>query len=448
MKPVLVLVGRPNVGKSTLFNRLTNSRNALVANHPGSTRDRHYGEVNIGKKSFIIIDTGGFDPEVKKGIMYEMTKQTKQAIIESDIIIFIVDGRQGLVAQDKIITNFLRKSGQPIVLVINKSENINSSMMSSDFYELGISNTHIISALYGNGIKNFIENILNIKLTYKNFSKKKEFININSIKYIKVAIVGKPNVGKSTLINTLLGEKRVITYDIPGTTRDSIRSLFEYNNQKYILIDTAGIRRRGKIFEVIEKFSVIKTLKSILEANVVILLLDAQQNISEQDVNIAHFIYESGRALIVCVNKWDSIIHNQREIIKNNIKRKLNFLSFAIFNFISAIKLHNINSFMKSINHVYDAAIINLSTPRVTRALINAIKKHPPCRKKIIRPKLRYAHQGGKNPPIIVIHGNRLKYIGNDYKRYLEKYFCKTFSLVGTPLKIEFRSNINPYIKK
>ncbi|QLK13698.1 uncharacterized protein LOC113472276 [Diaphorina citri] len=446
MKPVLVLVGRPNVGKSTLFNRLTNSRDALVANYPGLTRDRHYGEGYIGKKSFIIIDTGGFEPEVKKGIMHEMTKQTKQAIIESDIIIFIVDGRQGLVEQDKLITNFLRKSGQPIVLVINKSENINSSI-SLDFYELGIGNPHIISALYGNGIKNFLENILTIELPYKKFFKKKEFTNIHSIEYIKVAIVGKPNVGKSTLINSLLGENRVITYDTPGTTRDSIKSLFEYNNKKYILIDTAGIRRRNKTFEVIEKFSVIKTLKSILEANVVILLLDAQQNISAQDINIANFIYESGRSLIVCVNKWDSIIHNQRKIIKNNIKKKLNFLSFAMFNFISAIKLNNINSFMESINHVYDSSIIHLSTSRITRALISAIKNHPPCRKKLIRPKLRYAHQGGKNPPIIVIHGNRLKYIGNDYKRYLEKYFYRTFSLIGTPLKIEFRSNINPYIK-
>lgn len=444
MKPVIALIGRPNVGKSTLFNRLTRSRDALVADLPGLTRDRHYGEGRIGDRPFLVIDTGGFEPVAKEGIMHEMAKQTKQAVAEADVVIFLVDGRQGLTPHDKTITDFLRKSGRSVMLVVNKAEGMRYTSVTADFYELGLGDPYVISSAHGDGVVDLVEESLNIAFAQRPPEVEEP---IDAVRGIKIAIVGRPNVGKSTLVNTLLGEERVIAFDMPGTTRDSIEIPFERDGKHYTLIDTAGIRRRGKVFEAIEKFSVVKTLQSVSEANVVLLLLDAQQDISEQDAHIAGFILESGRALVVGVNKWDGLQSERRDEIKVDIERKLNFLTFAKFHFVSALKSSGIDPMMKSIDAAYAAAMANLSTPKLTRALIEAVEHQQPKRKGSIRPKMRYAHQGGQNPPIIVIHGNALDSIGDVYKRYLEKHFRETFSLTGTPLRIEMRSGKNPFAK-
>ena len=444
MKPVIALVGRPNVGKSTLFNRLTRSRDALVADLPGLTRDRHYGEGRIGERPFLVIDTGGFEPVAKEGIMFQMALQTKQAVAEADVVIFIVDGRQGLTPHDKTITDFLRKSGRKVMLVVNKGEGMKYTAVVAEFYELGMGDPYVISAAHGDGVVDLVEEALNEAFA----SRPDEPEELQKAERgVKIAIVGRPNVGKSTLINTLVGEERVIAFDMPGTTRDSIEVPFERDGKHYTLIDTAGIRRRGKVFEAIEKFSVVKTLQSISEAHVVILLLDAQQDISEQDAHIAGFILESGRALVVAVNKWDGLQSDQRDEIKIDLDRKLDFLSFAKTHFISALKVSGIAPMMKSVDAAYAAATADLSTPRLTRALIEAVEKQEPRRKGSIRPKMRYAHQGGQNPPIIVIHGNALDAIGEPYKRYLEKHFRDTFNLVGTPLRIELRMGKNPFAK-
>jgi GTP-binding protein len=444
MKPVIALVGRPNVGKSTLFNRLTRSRDALVADLPGLTRDRHYGEGRVGERPFLVIDTGGFEPVAKEGIMHEMAKQTKQAVAEADIVVFLVDGRQGLTPHDKTITDFLRKSGRPVMLVVNKSEGMRYTAVVADFYELGLGEPYSISSAHGDGVADLVEEALNLAFAQRP-EDPEELVKDNH--GVKIALVGRPNVGKSTLINTLVGEDRVIAFDMPGTTRDSIEIPFERDGKQYTLIDTAGIRRRGKVFEAIEKFSVVKTLQSISEANVVVLMLDAQQDISEQDAHIAGFVLETGRALVIAVNKWDGLQSDRRDEIKIDIDRKLDFLSFAKMHFISALKAQGIAPMMKSVDAAYAAATANLSTPKLTRALIEAVEKQEPRRKGSIRPKLRYAHQGGQNPPVIVIHGNALDAVGEPYKRYLEKHFRDTFSLVGTPLRIELRTGKNPFAK-
>jgi GTP-binding protein len=445
MKPVIALVGRPNVGKSTLFNRLTRSRDALVADLPGLTRDRHYGEGRVGERPFLVIDTGGFEPVAKEGIMHEMALQTRQAVAEADVVVFIVDGRQGLTPHDKTITDFLRKSGRQVMLVVNKSEGMKYSSVTADFYELGMGDPYVISAAHGDGVPDLVNEALDL-------AEKQRPADAEELepadRGIKIAIVGRPNVGKSTLINTLVGEQRVIAFDMPGTTRDSIEVPFERGGKQYTLIDTAGIRRRGKVFEAIEKFSVVKTLQSISEANVVLLLLDARQDVSEQDAHIAGFILETGRALVVGVNKWDGLESHQRDQVKTDLDRKLDFLSFAKHHFISALKGTGINQLMKSVDEAYAAATAKLSTPRLTRALELAIEKQEPKRKGGTRPKMRYAHQGGQNPPIIVIHGNALDGVTEPYKRYLEKYFRDTFNLVGTPLRIELRSGKNPFAKE
>lgn len=444
MKPVIALVGRPNVGKSTLFNRMTRSRDALVADLPGLTRDRHYGEGRMGERPFLVIDTGGFEPVAKEGIMHEMALQTRQAVAEADVVMFIVDGRQGLTPHDKTITDFLRKSGRKVMLVVNKSEGMKYTSVTADFYELGMGDPYVISAAHGDGVLDLVNEAIDEALQQR----PEEAEELQPADYgVKIALVGRPNVGKSTLINTLVGEQRVIAFDMPGTTRDSIEVPFEKGGKNYTLIDTAGIRRRGKVFEAIEKFSVVKTLQSISEANVVVLMLDAQQDISEQDAHIAGFILETGRALVVAVNKWDGLTSDQRDQIKNDIDRKLNFLDFAETKFISALKGTGINHLMKAIDTAYAAATAKLSTPRLTRALQEAIEKQEPKRKGSTRPKMRYAHQGGQNPPIIVIHGNALDGVTEPYKRYLEKHFRDTFDLIGTPLRIELKSGKNPFDK-
>jgi GTP-binding protein len=443
MKPVIALVGRPNVGKSTLFNRLTRSRDALVADLPGLTRDRHYGEGRVGKRPFLVIDTGGFEPVAKEGIMHEMAKQTKQAVAEADMVIFIVDGRQGLTPHDRTITDFLRKAGRRVMLVVNKSEGMKYTTVTADFYELGLGDPYVISAAHGDGVPDLVEEALDLVIGEQPDDEEGD----DKVRGVRIAIVGRPNVGKSTMVNTLLGEERVIAFDMPGTTRDSIEIPFERNGRHYSLIDTAGIRRKGKVFEAIEKFSVVKTLQSISEANVVLLLLDAQQDISEQDAHIAGFVLEAGRALVIGVNKWDGLTTDQRDHIKREIERKLAFLSFAKMHFISALNGTGISPMLKSIDAAYEAAMKKLPTPMLTRALQEAVDHQQPRRKGATRPKLRYAHQGGQNPPVIVVHGNSLDAIDANYRRYLEKHFRESFSLTGTPLRIEFRSGKNPFSK-
>jgi len=444
MKPVIALVGRPNVGKSTLFNRLTRSRDALVADLPGLTRDRHYGEGRTGSRPYLVVDTGGFEPVAKDGILHQMARQTRQAVMEADVVVFIVDGRQGLAPQDAAIADYLRKTGRPLFLVVNKAEGMKYSSVSADFYELGLGDPRAISAAHGDGVHDMIDEALEV--AYAGHPEEDEATA--DARGVKIAIVGRPNVGKSTLVNALLGEERVIAFDMPGTTRDSIYIDFERQGRNYTLIDTAGLRRRGKVFEAVEKFSVVKTLQSISDANVVILLLDARQDISEQDAHIAGFVVEQGRALVVGVNKWDGLDSHTRETVKSDMTRKLKFLEFAKFHFISATEGSGIGPLMRSVDLAYAAAMTKLPTPKLTRALIDAVEYQQPRRKGPIRPKLRYAHQGGQNPPIVVVHGNALDAITDSYKRYLEGRFRETFGLIGTPLRIEFRSSHNPYTDK
>jgi len=439
--PVLALVGRPNVGKSTLFNRMTRSRDALVADLPGLTRDRHYGQGRLGEKPFLVIDTGGFEPIAKEGIVFEMAKQTRQAVAEADLVIFLVDGRQGIAPQDKHIADELRKRGQKIIVAVNKVEGMNAAAVTADFFELGLGTPVAVSAAHGDGVTDLVE----LALETIGAPEEEEEETDPALRRVRIAIVGRPNVGKSTLVNTLLGEERVIAFDMPGTTRDSIHVDFERGEKRYTLIDTAGLRRRGKIFEAVEKFSVVKTLQSIADANVVVLLVDAREDISDQDAHIGGFILESGRAVVLGINKWDDLDEYRRERIKRDIERKLGFLAFARLHFISALKAEGITALMRSVDAAYAAAFAKLATPKLTRALIAAVERQAPPRRGVSRPKMRYAHQGGMNPPIVVIHGNGLDRVPDTYRRYLESYFRETFSLQGTPLKIEFRSTRNPF---
>ncbi len=446
MLPVIAIVGRPNVGKSTLFNRLTRSRDALVADFPGLTRDRHYGTGRVGERPYLIIDTGGFEPTAKDGILYQMAQQTRQAVEESDLILFLVDARHGRSPQETSIANFLRKTGRPVVLVINKAEGLQFDVAASDFYALGLGTPCVISASHGDGVPTMIDQLLHV--AYTQYNPPAETDTDTPSKGIKIALVGRPNVGKSTLANAFLGEERLIAFDQPGTTRDSIYIDFERNGNTYTLIDTAGLRRRARVFETVEKFSVVKTLQSIQDAHVVVLLLDARQDISEQDAHIASFILEQGRALVVGINKWEKLDSYTRARVKQEFDRKLQFLGFAQVHYISALEKTGLPGVLRSVNEAYAAAMSKLSTPKLTRAMIAAVQAQPPRRSGLSRPKMRYAHQGGHNPPIVVIHGNGLDAVTSDYKRYLERRFRETFSLTGTPLRIEFRSQTNPFLRK
>ncbi len=455
--PVIAIVGRPNVGKSTLFNRLTRSRDALVADLPGLTRDRHYGTGRVGERPFLVIDTGGFEPVAKEGIVHEMAKQTRQAMAEADALVFLVDGRQGLTGADQAIADDLRKSGRPLVVAVNKAEGMRYGTVTGEFHELGLGEPVAISSAHGDGVREMIEFLLDVVAPVEEppeedddeSSDGSQTHAVDSAdqgpRRIKIAIVGRPNVGKSTLVNTLLGEERVIVFDMPGTTRDSIHIDFDRSGKQYTLIDTAGLRRRGKVFEAVEKFSVVKTLQSIADANVVILVLDARQEISDQDAHIAGFIVESGRAVVVAINKWDGLDDYARERIKRDAERKLQFLSFARSHHISALKATGIATLMKSVDVAAAAAFTKLPTPKLTRALLEAVDRQTPPRRGMSRPKLRYAHQGGQNPPVIVIHGTGLDNVPETYRRYLEASFRETFSLQGTPLRVEFKSTRNPY---
>ena len=440
MKPTIVIVGRPNVGKSTLFNRLTKTRDALVADIPGLTRDRHYGHGKLGSKPYLVVDTGGFEPLVKDGILHEMARQTEQAIAEADAVIFVVDGRTGLTPHDKEIANKLRRIDRPVFVAVNKAEGMNSGMVEADFHELGLGEPNAISAAHGEGVRGLVE------MALESFPEPEEDEWHSDA--VRVAIVGRPNVGKSTLINTLLGEERVIAFDAPGTTRDSIEIDFERGGRKYVLVDTAGMRKRGKVFEAIEKFSVVKTLQSIEDANVVILMVDAQADVSDQDAHIADFIVQSGRALVVAVNKWDGLDAYTREQTRQVLQRKLKFLDFAKFHFISARENIGLENLFKSVDAAYAAAMSKMTTPRLTRVLIDAVAKQAPAKHNVFRPKPRYAHQGGSNPPIIVIHGNAVDHITDSYRRYLEHTFREAFKLQGTPLRIQFVTAKNPFADK
>lgn len=445
----MALVGRTNVGKSTLFNRLTRSRAALVANISGLTRDRHYGEGRVGDHPFIVVDTGGFEPVATRGILVEMARQTEQAIAESDVVVLLVDGREGINAHDHEIARLLRKAGQRVVLAVNKAEGMRDHADMALFHELGLGQPHPISAAHGDGVVELIEGALAPVIAQRPAIEPSDDPDDPEARdhRIKLAIAGRPNVGKSTLINTLVGEERVIAYDQPGTTRDAIEIEFERGGRQYTLIDTAGLRRRGKVFETIEKFSVIKTLQAIEASNVVLLLLDAQAGVSDQDAHIAGFALEAGRALVVGLNKWDAIDKEQREWVQREYERKLRFLSFASVLTLSALKGQGLAPILKAVNAAHAAAFAKLSTPKLTRSLQAAVEQQPPPRKGIFRPKMRYAHQGGQNPPRIIIHGNALDAIPDSYRRYLETRFRDEYKLAGTPLRVEFKSSHNPYLE-
>jgi len=444
MKPVMALVGRPNVGKSTLFNRITRSRDAIVADFAGLTRDRHYGNAKQGRLEFIVIDTGGFEPTAESGIYMEMAKQTRQAVAEADVVVFVVDARGGLSAQDHDIAKYLRKLGKPTVLAANKAEGMTEGIQLSEFYELGLGEVHPVSAAHGQGIRSLVE----LAFEPLNLQEPDEEAQAHDEGVIKLAVAGRPNVGKSTLINTWLGEERLVAFDLPGTTRDAISVPFERNGQKFELIDTAGLRRKGKVFQAIEKFSVVKTLQAIESANVVLLLLDATQGVTDQDAHIAGYILESGRAVVLAINKWDAVDDYQRQQLQRQIETRLVFLKFAPLHFISAIKRQGLGPLWTAIAQAYRSAMAKMPTPVLTRLLQDAVQFQSPKRSGMFRPKLRYAHQGGMNPPVIVIHGNSLEHVTDAYKRFLEGRFRKEFNLVGTPLRIEMKTTRNPYADK
>jgi GTPase len=442
MKPVLALVGRPNVGKSTLFNRLTKSRDAIVADFAGLTRDRHYGNGKQGKREYIVIDTGGFEPTAESGIYKEMAKQTRQAVAEADVVIFVVDAREGISAQDYDIANYLRKLGKHTILTANKAEGLTAGHQVSDFYALGLGDVMPISASHGQGMRE----LLDLAFAPLNWGDEETVVEDNGA--IKLAVAGRPNVGKSTLINTWLGEERLVAFDMPGTTRDAISVPFERDGVLFELIDTAGIRRKGKVFEAIEKFSVVKTLQAIESANVVLLLLDATQGITEQDAHIAGYVLDSGRAVVLAVNKWDAVDAYQREQLQRSIELRLSFLKFANLHMISAVKRQGLAPVWKSIAQAHKSATCKMSTPVLTRLLLEAVQFQAPQRSGMFRPKPRYAHQGGMNPPVVVVHGNSLDGITDSYKRFLEGRIRKAFDLTGTPLRVEMKSASNPYADK
>jgi GTP-binding protein len=477
--PVIALVGRPNVGKSTLFNRFTRSRAALVADVPGLTRDRQYGRGRIGEREFIVIDSGGFEPVAREGIAVEMARQTRQAVIEADGVIFLVDGREGLTPHDMQIGVELRRTARNVLVAVNKTEGMRREVVAAEFHELGLGVPLSVSASHGDGIADLVDEALAsfdaALIAQPAASEDSDSAPVDDAlrdadpgeppaidgpghepddahmlapRVVRVAVVGRPNVGKSTLINTLLGEERLIAFDQPGTTRDSVAIDFERGGRPYTLVDTAGLRRRGRVNDMVEKFSAVKTLQAIEDANVCILLLDATDPVSDQDSVVAGHILEAGRALVIAVNKWDAASGAQRERLKIELDRRLHFLGFAKTHFISALNGSGVGAVMRSVDAAHAAATARLSTPRLTRVLREAVEQQAPPRRGPIRPKLRYAHQGGQNPPIVVVHGTSLDHIPETYRRYLESTIRTAFSLQGTPLRIEFRTGTNPYAQR
>jgi GTP-binding protein len=442
MKPTIVLVGRPNVGKSTLFNRLTRSRDALVADLPGLTRDRHYGDGVMGDRPYFVVDTGGLEPVAKEGILGAMAKQTSSALAEADAVIFLVDGRDGLAPQDRRIGEELRRLRARVWVAVNKTEGMDPAIVTAEFHELALGAPHAIAAAHGEGVRALMDEVL------AEFPPDEATEPPAADDAPRIAVVGRPNVGKSTLVNRLLGEDRMIVYDEPGTTRDAIEVPFERAGRRYVLVDTAGVRRKGRVFEAVEKFSVVKTLQAIDRANVVILVVDAAEGVSEQDAHLAGYVLERGRAIVVAANKWDGLAEYDREHARRTLERKLEFLGFARMHFVSALRGEGLGRVLASVDEAYRAATARLPTPKVTRALIDAVARQAPPRAGLVRPKLRYAHQGGVNPPIIVVHGTALSSVPASYRRYLEGVFRKAFGLVGTPMRIEFKTGRNPYVRQ
>jgi GTP-binding protein len=439
MLSVVAIVGRPNVGKSTLFNRLTRTRDAVITDFPGTTRDRQFGEVNIDGRHFIIIDTGGITAE-KDEVDKLITRQALQAIQDADKVLFVVDGKSGITPEDKAIADILRKSGKTIILAVNKTENVDQSIGTPDAYELGMGKPNAIAAAHGTGVSQLL-----LKLFPEPTVKDTE---TDDDKRIKLAIVGRPNVGKSTLTNRMLGEERVIVHDSPGTTRDSIFIPLERFDKQYTLIDTAGVRKRGKVrtSEVPEKFSVVKTLQSIENANVVLFVIDARIAVTDQDMKLLGFILECGKALVIAINKWDGMTEDDRNHARNTIDRQLDFVKFARIHFISALHGSGVGNLFESIDEAYESATRKLSTPEVTRLLQKAIEQHSPPLVQGRRVKMRYAHPGGHNPPLIIIHGNQLHALPDSYRRYLIHFFQEKLKLFGTPVKIEFKNTTNPFV--
>ncbi len=461
MKPVIALVGRANVGKSTLFNRMTKSRDAIVADFAGLTRDRHYGNARVGGSEFIVVDTGGFEPQNPTGVVREMARQTEQAVAEADAVVFVVDVRAGVSAHDHQIARYLRTTGKPVLLAANKAEGMPESPLLAEFFELGLGAPHPVSAAHGQGVDTLAAGALEAAIGAPALEPDApgavpagsggdagEAAPADPDAPIRLAVAGRPNVGKSTLINAWLGEERLVAFDQPGTTRDAIVVPFERGGTRFDLIDTAGLRRRGKVFEAVEKFSVVKTLQAISEANVVLLLLDATQGVTDQDAHIAGFILESGRAVAVAVNKWDAVDDYQKEQLQRSIEQRLPFLRFAPVLMISAKRRQGFAPVWKAIADAHASANCKMPTPVLTRLLQEAVLHQTPKRAGAFRPKLRYAHQGGMNPPLIVIHGNSLEHVTDSYKRFLEGRFRAHFKLTGTPLRIEMRSSKNPFADK
>ncbi|TGD73926.1 ribosome biogenesis GTPase Der [Mangrovimicrobium sediminis] len=442
MLPVIALVGRPNVGKSTLFNQLTRSRDALVADYPGLTRDRKYGEANLEGRTFVVIDTGGISGE-EEGIDSHMAGQSLQAIEEADAVLFMVDAREGLNAADEALAAHLRQRNKQFHLVVNKIDGIDETLALSDFYRLGIDSMFGIAASHGRGVRSMIGQVLAA------FPDEPEPDLLEEQPgSIRVAVVGRPNVGKSTLVNRLLGEERVVVYDQPGTTRDSIYINYCRGEKDYTLIDTAGVRRRKNVREVVEKFSIVKTLRAIDDAHVVVLVMDAHEGIVDQDLHLLGHCIEAGRGLVLAVNKWDGIEPEQRDWIRNELGRRLVFADYADIHYISALHGTGVGHLYKSIDAAYRAATRKLSTNQLTRILESAVADHAPPMVNGRRIKLRYAHAGGQNPPLIIIHGNQTGKVPPSYQRYLEKIYRRELELHGTPVRIEFRTAENPYADK
>lgn len=455
MLPVIALVGRPNVGKSTLFNRLTQTRDALVADYPGLTRDRKYGQAKYQGLQFIVVDTGGISGD-EQGIDAAMAGQSLLAVEEADIVLFLVDARAGLTPADEGIAKHLRSSQKPVYLVANKTDGIDAHSETAEFYRLGYEKVWHIAASHGRGVAQLLESTLEplesqfpeMRIPEKTVeteedaeAQRERLQNLP----IKLAIVGKPNVGKSTLTNRILGEERVVVYDQPGTTRDSIYIPMQRDEREYILIDTAGVRRRKKISDTVEKFSVIKTMQAIEEANVVLLVIDAREGISDQDLSLLGFVLDSGRALVLAVNKWDGLDPRVKDDIKRELDYRLGFIDFARLHFISAMHGTGVGHLFESVQEAYAAATKRVGTSILTRIMASAQDEHQPPMVRGRRVKMKYAHAGGYNPPVVVIHGNQVEDLPESYKRYLMNYFRRSLKVMGTPIKIEFREGGNPY---
>ncbi|WP_313517316.1 ribosome biogenesis GTPase Der [Pseudomonas sp.] len=454
MVPVIALVGRPNVGKSTLFNRLTRTRDAIVGDLSGLTRDRQYGEAKWEGRSYILVDTGGISGD-EEGIDEKMAEQSLLAIEEADVVLFLVDARAGLTAGDQMIGEHLRKRNKRSYLVVNKVDNIDPDIARAEFAPMGLGQALPIAGAHGRGISQMLEVALGefardeeenaIDEDVAEGEEAKRIPGPSEKDGIKIAIIGRPNVGKSTLVNRMLGEDRVVVYDQPGTTRDSIYIPFERNDEKYTLIDTAGVRKRGKIHEEVEKFSVVKTLQAIKDANVVIFVMDAREGVVDHDLNLLGFAIESGRALVIALNKWDGMEPSERDYVKTELERRLFFVDYADIHFISALHGTGVGNLYKSVQASFLSAITRWPTNRLTQILEDAVQEHQPPMVSGRRIKLRYAHLGGANPPLIVIHGNQVEAVPKSYTRYLENTFRRVLKLVGTPIRIEYKGGENPY---